>query len=141
MEITNEMRKKAAQAASPAELAAMARAEGIALSDSDAERYYRFLHTGSELEDDDLEQVAGGKGNDDSPPPKYSVGQNVEVFYRSTANYTIGVITAVGTKYKLNYGYEYEYHVTAGRDCQGNSKPEDFTAYDYLESNPYCRVY
>lgn len=53
--------EKARQATSPEELSKMAKEEGIALSDSQADAIYSQFHSGDrELEDDELANVSGG---------------------------------------------------------------------------------
>ena len=64
MNYSAEMIRKARTAASAEELLAMAKAEGIELAAEEAGRYFEFLHSSKELSDEELEQVAGGKGDD-----------------------------------------------------------------------------
>jgi predicted ribosomally synthesized peptide with nif11-like leader len=53
--------EKAKTAKSPAELAEMAREDGIRLSEADSQRYYAQLHGDSqELSDEELANVSGG---------------------------------------------------------------------------------
>lgn len=51
----------------------MAAAEGIELTAEEAEKYFEFLNSEGVLSDDELENVAGGKGRE----AKYKPGQRV----------------------------------------------------------------
>lgn len=73
MEFTKEMIAKAGKAASAEELMEMAKAEGFELTEADAEKYYGFLHKEGELTEEELSEVAGGKGADF----KYKQGQTM----------------------------------------------------------------
>lgn len=81
MNFRKEMIEKAKAAASPEELTAMAKAEGISLTETEAAEYFNLLHGGMQaLSDEELNAVAGGKGGSsdpDYPDPKYKVGQHV----------------------------------------------------------------
>ena len=58
---TQEMRRRGAECASPEELAALARAEGLTMTDEEARAYFAKLHPPvGELSDDELEAVSGG---------------------------------------------------------------------------------
>ena len=74
MDISNEMINKAKSAASVEELMNIAAAEGIELSADEAGKYFEFLHTSGALTDEELENVAGGKGEQ---KPRYKAGQRV----------------------------------------------------------------
>ena len=86
MEITKEMRDRAAKASSAEELKKIAAEYKISLSDEEAEKYLAFTRNG-ELSDEELECVAGGKGEKPKPVPKYHTGQKLWIGYPSTKNY------------------------------------------------------
>ena len=86
MEITKEMRDRAAKASSAEELKKIAAEYKISLSDEEAEKYLAFTRNG-ELSDEELEGVAGGKGGAKKPVPKYHTGQKLWIGYPSTKNY------------------------------------------------------
>ena len=77
MNFTNELIEKARSASSAEELLDMAKKEGVELTAADAETYFSFLHNNGPLSDEELDQVAGGKGE---KKPRYAVGQRV-VYY------------------------------------------------------------
>lgn len=112
MEFTNEMIAKAKEAGSARELMEMAKAEGIALSEADAEQYFGFLHGSEELSDDELSMVAGGKGSSD-PDPKYKVGQRVKVYFSSTLNYVTGEILEIKSYRDAEKQLCFKYHIMA----------------------------
>lgn len=62
MNFTDEMIKQAMKAASAEELLEMAKAEGVGLTKTEAEQYYSFLQGRKKLSDEELSQIAGGKG-------------------------------------------------------------------------------
>ena len=63
MNFTKEMMKQAVKAASAEELLEMAKGEGVKLTETEAEQYYNFMHgSGRTLSDEELSQIAGGKG-------------------------------------------------------------------------------
>lgn len=75
---SNELIEKAKAASSAEELLELAKANGIELSAKDAEMYFTFLTTDNgSLSDEELEQVAGGKGGPQIPTPKYHKGQRL----------------------------------------------------------------
>ena len=76
MNFSNELIEKAKTASSAEELIEMAQKEGIELSAADAETYFSFLKNNGPLSAEELDQVAGGKG-EDGPKPKYHAGQTV----------------------------------------------------------------
>ena len=78
MDFTMEQIQKAMTATSAEELLAMAKEDGIELTLSDAEKYYSQLHENFEMTDDDLQMVAGGKGERiPEDQPKFYLGQRV----------------------------------------------------------------
>ncbi|MDO5445898.1 MAG: hypothetical protein Q4F31_09810 [Eubacteriales bacterium] len=105
--ITNEMMEKAKKAASAEELLEIAKAEGVELSASDAEMYFNFLSGSRELTNEELSQVAGGKGDGD-PLPKYKINQRVSIYLASTKNTIHGTIIGINSFRscgKLVYSY------------------------------------
>ena len=85
MDISNEMLQKAKTASSAEELMQMAAEEGIKLTAEEAGQYFDLLHTSRALSDDELENVAGGKGE---RKPKYKAGQRIRFDDpRSTVRY------------------------------------------------------
>ena len=75
---TQEMRRRGAECASPEELAALARAEGLAMTDEEARALFTKLHPpAGELSDDELEAVSGGGCGGQKTP--YPVGTAVGI--------------------------------------------------------------
>ena len=60
--LTPELIAKAKAAKSAAELLAIAKANGVLLSEKEAKTYYEQFNTTAPLSDDDLEAVSGGIG-------------------------------------------------------------------------------
>lgn len=69
MNFTQEQLAKAKQAASAEELLALAKESGIALTEDEAKKYFAERHHAGELADDELDNVAGGCGDDDKKSP------------------------------------------------------------------------
>ena len=67
MAYTNEQVNKAKKAKSVEELLAMAKAENVPMTEEGAQKIYDALHKEGELSDDELDNVAGGKGDEDTP--------------------------------------------------------------------------
>ena len=86
MQISSEMKERAAKASSAEELKKIAAEYDIMLSDEEAEKFLAFTRNG-ELPDEELECVAGGKGEKPKPEPKYHTGQKLWLGYPSTKNY------------------------------------------------------
>lgn len=74
MNFSNEMIEKAKSASSVEELMKLAAGEGVALTEEEAKQYFDFMHSSRLLTDEELENVAGGKGD---RKPKYKAGQRV----------------------------------------------------------------
>ncbi len=55
-----ELLEKARQANSPDELLALAKENGIELSETSAEEYFEKLHRSGEMSEEELENVSGG---------------------------------------------------------------------------------
>ena len=85
MKLTAEMLAKAKEAKSAEDLVALAKAEGIALTEEEAKKYFAELRKDDEIADDELDNVSGGcsgKGEEmaQTEPPyesKYKVGDTV----------------------------------------------------------------
>ena len=60
MNLTNEQLAKLKETESAEELLALARENGMAMTEDDAKRYFEMLHKEGELADEELENVAGG---------------------------------------------------------------------------------
>ncbi|MDE5753178.1 MAG: Nif11-like leader peptide family RiPP precursor [Oscillospiraceae bacterium] len=58
--LTPELIKKARQAKSPEELLALAKENGITLSEDEAKEYFERLNGSGEISDEELDNVAGG---------------------------------------------------------------------------------
>ena len=130
MNYSKELIKKAETATSPEELMSMASAEGISLSESTAKLYYKFLNNNGSLTEEELDIVAGGKGDPKPPAPKYHVGQRFEMYFSFTMNYAHGVIIGIDyTRYGAKSGYAYL------------TETEGVPMTWYLESDPNTRVY
>lgn len=78
--MNDELIKKAKQAASVAELMEIAKSENIELTEENAKKLFDSLHSEGELEDAELDSVAGGGcGTPDYLTPTYSEGDVVAV--------------------------------------------------------------
>ena len=80
-EFSIEQIEKANRAASKEELPALAKAEGIELTEAEAEAFFGLLNGSRALSDEELTAVAGGKGSSSKPDPKYKLGQIVAKLY------------------------------------------------------------
>ena len=81
MELTKELVAKAKEAKTPEELMALAKENGIELTEEEAKAYFDRLHpqTG-ELSDSELDNVSGGCGGGydaGRPHPQFAVGETV----------------------------------------------------------------
>ncbi|MBQ0037198.1 MAG: Nif11-like leader peptide family RiPP precursor [Clostridiales bacterium] len=63
MKFTNEQLEKAKGAKSPEELLALAKENGMELTEEEAAKYFAELHAEGELAEDELTQVSGGDGD------------------------------------------------------------------------------
>lgn len=73
MQFTKEQMNKALAAKSAEELLAMAKAEGIEMTEEEAKLIFAELHKEGELTDAELDAVAGGKEEDyEAYPPRKS---------------------------------------------------------------------
>lgn len=64
---TPELIEKAKQAKSAEELLALAKENGVDISEDEAREYYGRLNKSGELSDDELDNVSGGCGGDNKP--------------------------------------------------------------------------
>lgn len=85
MNFTNEQLAKVKAAKSAEELLALAKAEGVALTEEEAAKYFAEMHKEGELADDELDNVAGGGCG--APNPKYHKGDVLYIPQRATTNY------------------------------------------------------
>ena len=69
--------EKARTANSAEELLAMAKAESVELTEEQAEKAFAELHKTGEIADEELDNVAGGCGEEEIPEPKYKIGDMV----------------------------------------------------------------
>lgn len=83
MKFTGEQLEKAKDAKSAEELLALAKENGIELTGEEAAKYYAELHREGEIADDELDNVAGGCGDDGPsvPEPEYHGGETVYFCY------------------------------------------------------------
>ena len=65
MKLTKEQLEKAKAAKSVEELLALAKENGMELTEEEAAKYFAEWHKEGELSDDELENVSGGCGNDE----------------------------------------------------------------------------
>ncbi|MGM9644947.1 MAG: hypothetical protein ACI3X1_07660 [Eubacteriales bacterium] len=68
MKLTNELIEKAKTAKSAEELLEIAKAENIELAEEEAAKAFAELHRSGELSDNELDNVAGGCGDEPAPP-------------------------------------------------------------------------
>ena len=67
MNFTNEQLTKAKAAKSAEELLALAKENGIEMTEEEAKKYFAELHKEGELADEELSNVSGGCGNSYDP--------------------------------------------------------------------------
>ncbi len=87
MKFTNEQLAKIKATKSIEELLALAKENGIELTEEEAAKYFAELHKEGELSDEELNNVAGGCGGSSNPDPKFKVGQQLWLGYFTTQNY------------------------------------------------------
>ena len=139
MMFTEEMLRKAKTAASAEELLEMAKAEGIEFSADEAARYYSLLHGSLELSDDDLEQIAGGKGEKPTPQPKYRNGLTVERDWHT--HISKGTITGTD-HYSPSAGWVYNVHYYQSIDIWREKTEISYDSWEGLEmANDDIKVY
>ncbi|MGM9644946.1 MAG: hypothetical protein ACI3X1_07655 [Eubacteriales bacterium] len=103
MRFTNEMIEKAKAARNEEEMLELAKAENIEMTAEEAAKYFAELHKTGELEDDELDNVAGGCSDS---LPKYSEGQRVYTNLPGRTGY--GTVVQIIKKdsvyqYKIDY--------------------------------------
>lgn len=69
MNFTNEQLTEAKAAKSAKELLALAKENGIELTEEEAAKYFAEFHKEGELSDDELDNVSGGCGESEEAPP------------------------------------------------------------------------
>ena len=89
IQLTKEMKERAAQAKSTEELIKIASEYGLSLTEVEAQKAREFLSDG-ELSDEELAMVSGGKGR---PSAKYQVGQRVRTYHKDA--YYNGTVKSV----------------------------------------------
>ena len=77
MNISKELLEKAKTAKTPEELLEMAKAENINFTAEEAAKAFDGLNKNGELSDEELDNVAGGCGEEEIPEPKYKIGDMV----------------------------------------------------------------
>ena len=83
MKISKELLEKAKTAKSAEELLEMAKTEKIELTAEEAAKAFEELHKTGEISDEELDNVAGGCGDPETPgEPKFNVGD--QVYYLDT---------------------------------------------------------
>ena len=82
MEFTTEQIEKARNCKSLEEFKSLAKAEGLELSDEEANEYFNVTR-GGELSDEELSAVAGGGKR---PKPKFAVGEWVKITHGGDVN-------------------------------------------------------
>ena len=87
MEFTAEQLEKAKQTKSVEELLALAKENGVELTEEEAESFIARWHKEGELADDELNNVSGGCGGSSDPDPLYKKGQHLWIGYQTTQNY------------------------------------------------------
>lgn len=81
IDLTPEMIEKAKEAKSAEELRALAKKNGVEMTEEEAKAYYLQLNPPSgELDDDELDNVAGGCGGGSSSESKSAVPSSVEAY-------------------------------------------------------------
>ena len=128
MNFTPEQITKAKAAKSVEELLAIAKENGMELTEEEAAKYFAEWHKEGELSDEELNNVSGGCGSDD-PPPRYQKGQHLWVGFFTTQNY-LEVVVDAPEFYDEEDGWRYL--VTAvGYGIQDHY---------YLETRPYVHT-
>ena len=97
MKFTPEQLTKAKAAKSAEELLALAKENGIELTEEEANKYFADFHKEGEIADSELDNVSGGCGGSSTPSPKYKVGQ--------TFRRIIGLSVDCG---EITYIYDYD---------------------------------
>ena len=78
MNVSKELLERAKTTKSAEELLEMAKGENIELTAEEAAKAFEELHKTSEISDEELDNVAGGCGDPETPgEPKFNVGDQV----------------------------------------------------------------
>ena len=128
MKLTPEQFEKVKTAMSVEELIALAKENGMELTEEEAKNYFEQWHKEGELSDEELNNVSGGCGSSD-PAPKYQVGQHLWLGYFTTQNY-LEVVVDAPEFYTEEDGWRYLV-TPVGYDFQQNS---------YLETRSYVHT-
>lgn len=94
MKFSAEQIKKAKEAKTAEELSALAKENGIELTEKQAEAFFASLGKDGELSDVELAAVAGGKGEEPEPvhpDPKYKAGESYWIKSSETWCTIVGV--------------------------------------------------
>ncbi len=116
---------KAKQAKSPEEILALAKENGMKLTEESAKAYFAKLHKNGEVSDDELDSVSGGCG-EPSDPPKFKTGDHVlkEGLYVCNLKHPFccssdhWIVDSV--RYSEVHGYQYTVHCPI---CNASVKP------------------
>ena len=122
MNFTNEQINKAKQAKTVEELLAIAKENGVELTEEQAKEYFAELHKEGELSDEELEAVAGGK----DPDPKFQVGDRVVICaqWSSTGREVEWTIYVVNKINNFANG-QWHYYIVAEGETYGFEWSED----------------
>ena len=129
MNISKELLEKAKTAKTAEELLEMAKAENIELTEEEAAKALAELHKAGELSDEELDNVAGGCGDDSEseetkePVNKFNVGDRV---YLTTGMHSATVVSF--RYYCRTFVYDIKFDHSPFRDSMG--KPVEILAYD-----------
>ena len=129
MNISKELLEKAKMAKTAKELLAMAKAENIELTEGQAAKAFAELNKTGELSDEELDNVAGGCGDDSEseetkePVNKFNVGDRV---YLTTGMHSATVVSF--RYYCRTFVYDIKFDHSPFRDSMG--KPVEILAYD-----------
>ena len=95
MKLTNEQLAKVKAAKNAEELLALAKENGMEMTDDEAKKYFADLHKEGELADDELDNVSGGGGcitgslvEGGMADPKYHKGDVLYIPQRATTYYS-----------------------------------------------------
>ena len=94
MNFTPEQITKAKAAKSVEELLAIAKENGMELTEEEAAKYFAEWHKEGELSDEELNNVSGGCGSSDPPAPRYKEGKHLWVGFFTTQSYVEFVVDA-----------------------------------------------
>ena len=129
MEFTQEQITKAKAAKSVEELLAIAKENGMELTEEEAAKYFAEWHKEGELSDEELNNVSGGCGGSSDPAPRYQKGQHLWVGFFTTQNY-LEVVVDAPEFYDEEGGWRYLV-TPVGYDFQDNF---------YLETRSYIHT-